>query len=105
MILKAVDPENQKKYKTFKVFEPSSSDFPRSVLDDFLNNQKQLVGLIHQLDGYEDHHKIRINSPVSNMIALTLDTAINILWKHEIRHLMQANRLRLMPGFSISSNS
>ncbi|MCP4124860.1 MAG: DinB family protein [Bacteroidetes bacterium] len=105
MVLKTVDPENQKKYKTFKVFRPSSSDYTRSVVDDFLNNQHQLVALIHELDGYENHNKIIVNSPVSKVISFSLETALNVAWKHAVRHLMQANRLRLLDGFPQSSTS
>ena len=97
--MKTVDPETAKKVKTFKVFEPSSSDFPRTVLDDFATNMRQLRTYLHELDGFEDHDNIKFASPVTNWIILDLESAVNILWKHCVRHLNQAKRVMQMPEF------
>lgn len=104
MILKSVDPDTVKKVKTLRVFEPSTSDYPRSVIDDFMRNIQQLKTYFHELDGYGDHSAIRFASPASRLVILDLDRAVQILWKHCVRHLHQAKRLTAMPGFPSGSN-
>jgi uncharacterized damage-inducible protein DinB len=99
MILKSVDPENVRKVKTFKVFFPTASDYARTIVDQFLENQHRLAAYLHELDGYDDHKKIKVTSPASAKVVLTLESAVNILWKHEVRHLNQAKRLTVMDGF------
>ena len=99
MILKSVDPETKRKSKTFGVFKPRHSDYARTIIDTFLNNQYRLVAYLHELDGYNDHHKMKVTSPVSAKVVLDLQSAINILWKHEVRHLNQTKRLMAMDGF------
>jgi hypothetical protein len=102
MILKSVDPETKKKVKTFALFQPTSSDFARTVLDEFSRNIRELKTYLHELDGFDNHQEIKFASPVTTWIVLDLENAVNIVWKHCARHLNQAARVMQATGFPSS---
>lgn len=99
ILLNTVEPDNGRKVKTFDMFRPSASDYTREITGDFLNSHARFVALIHELDGYEHHEKITVYSPANRLVTLRLNDAINLLWKHEVRHVLQARRVKAMPGF------
>lgn len=92
MLIKALDPASQKKYKTAPVFEPSNSILPESIINDFMIHQEELLDLIQQTDGV-DHQQVKITSPASKMITYSLHDCCTILITHEERHFLQAKRV------------
>lgn len=89
LIKRSVDPENRKKMKTFGVFEPSASDVSDSIVEDFAECQEKLMSLVRQTD-HLDRTKIKIASPVSEKVTLSLANAFEIIVIHERRHYYQA---------------
>ena len=42
----SLNPDQKRKMKTFKVFEPAASDVSETVIEDFADNQRKLIELI-----------------------------------------------------------
>ncbi len=98
MLIKAVAPESTSKLKAPKIFHPSSSGVDGAIIRRFINQQKQVIGYMKATEdlGLE---KIRISSPVTNLITYSLMDAYRILINHEKRHLAQAMRVSEMDRF------
>ncbi|MEL6924620.1 MAG: DinB family protein [Bacteroidota bacterium] len=92
MILKAILPDNEKKTKTFPVFEPAQSEVPADVVQQFLQNHEKLITHIQGLDHLE-HRGIVVTSPVSKFVTYPLEYACTIVLEHEERHFRQAQRV------------
>ncbi len=88
----ALNPEQKRKMKTFKIFEPSVSNVSQTIIEDFAKNQQKLIEMIEAVKGF-DVHKIKITEPLSIALNLRLDDAFEILVMHEKRHFLQAERV------------
>ena len=100
-IIKGVNPVVKRKYKTFRVFKPDSSDFTEKIFNDFFEVLKQTGELISRMKKM-DLKKIKINSPVSNFLQINLGDPLIILTHHDARHLIQAKKVKLAKGFPVS---
>ncbi len=88
-ILKSVSPETiNKKSKTFKVFEPTTSEVKDDVLSRFNMMQLQLKSYISEVK--PSNYSRIISSPVSDFVVYSLQTAFEIIIAHEGRHYLQA---------------
>jgi DinB superfamily len=94
----ALNPEQKRKMKTFKVFEPSTSNVLQTIIEDFAENNLKLIELIEACKDL-DLHKIKIAEPLSVALNLRLDDAFAILAMHEKRHFLQAKRVLEMEEF------
>ena len=93
VLLKSIDPANRKKARTFPIWEPSKSDLPVNILDQFLSHQEELKVWL------EDHQELIaqnpvISSPANTSIVYRLNVAIQIIILHERRHLVQAKEVK-----------
>ena len=88
----ALNPDQKRKMKTFKVFEPAASNISETIFDDFVENNRKLITMIKALKDVETH-KIKIAEPLSVALNLRLDDAFEILAMHEQRHYNQAKRV------------
>lgn len=88
-ILQSVDPNNPKKLKTVKKFEPRKNSFTLSQFEDFKTQQDSLIQLITATDRV-DHTQTYISSPASSLIVYSLKSANQIILWHELRHIRQA---------------
>ena len=91
----ALNPDQKRKMKTFKVFEPSTSNVTATIIEDFAENNLKLIEMIEACKDF-DLHKIKIAEPLSVLLNLRLDDAFEILVMHEKRHLLQAERVLKM---------
>lgn len=98
LIKRAVDPANRKKTKTFPVFQPSSSEVADSIFEDFGDCQEKLMEYIRKTD-HLDRRKVKIGSPVSDKVTLSLADAFEILVIHERRHYQQAVEVTELEAF------
>ena len=94
----SLNPNQKRKMKTFKVFEPAKSDIPIKIIDDFAENNCKLISMIEAVKDF-DIHKIKIAEPLSIALNLRLDAAFEILAMHEKRHFNQAKRVLEMQNF------
>lgn len=91
-VLKTVQPDAKRKSKTFKIWEPSSSDIREDIIERFKNHQSDLKKVISGSDDLLERKTV-ISSPVNRNFVYKLETAFDILVAHEQRHYNQAERL------------
>jgi DinB superfamily len=88
----SLKPEQARKMKTFKIFEPASSNISATIFNDFAENNRKLIEMMEACKGLEIH-KIKIPEPLNVALNLRLDDAFEILIIHEKRHFNQASRV------------
>jgi len=98
MLIKAVAPESTRKLKAPKIFHPSNSSVDGAIIHRFIDQQNQVIRYIKATEDL-DLKKIKISSPVTNLITYSLMDAYRIIINHEKRHLLQAMRVSEMDGF------
>ena len=69
-----------------------------SILQRFLNTNNQSRDLVARAAGV-DVNQVRFKNPFVPLIRFTVGTGLEILAKHEQRHLLQAERVRTSPDF------
>jgi hypothetical protein len=69
-----------------------------SILDRFLNTNHEARELV-RLAGNYDVNRIRFVNPFVSVIRFTVGTGLEIISKHERRHLLQAERIRDIQSF------
>ncbi len=94
----SLKPEQARKMKTFKVFEPTASDISVTIFADFTESNQKLAAMFEACKNL-DIHKIKIPEPLSPALNLRLDDAFEILVLHEKRHFLQAERVLKMEVF------
>ncbi len=94
----ALNPDQKRKMKTFKIFEPSASNVSATIIEDFAENNRKLIEMIEACKSLE-LHKIKIAEPLSVALNLRLDDAFEALLMHEQRHFLQATRVLQMEIF------
>lgn len=86
--------QSKGKFKAPKAWHPEPQ---RDVLERFTKLQDDLLGLVQASEGLE-LSRIRVTSPLSPLIRLSLFEALNLVVVHEQRHLAQAQRVRQALG-------
>ncbi len=85
-------PQNPRKFKAPKSFQPSKSEFSEKIVPDFVAHQQELVEFFERSRDL-DLRKTKIVSPISNFITYSLLDAFHVLTVHEQRHFGQAERV------------
>jgi hypothetical protein len=91
-ILDSVEPTRKRKMKTFPLWEPSQSNLPGNILEQFVQHQTELKDLIQSNNDLLDNGVI-ISSPANRNIVYTLSRAWDIITTHEERHYSQATEV------------
>jgi DinB superfamily len=68
------------------------------ILEFFLRSNQQARAIIRKASDY-DVNRIRFKNPLVPVLHFTVGTGLEIVWQHESRHLLQAERVRQMPAF------
>lgn len=84
--------ESTRRVKAPKMFQPSASALPRSIVETFIGHQREIVKLLEKSRAL-DLDRTKIVSPVSNFVTYSLRDAFTVLVGHERRHLRQALRV------------
>jgi hypothetical protein len=69
-----------------------------SVLDLFLRSNDVARDLVRRAGGY-DINRIRFANPFIPLVRFTVGTGLEVLWRHQRRHLLQAERIKRTPTF------
>jgi DinB superfamily len=69
-----------------------------SVLDLFLRSNDVARDLVRRAGAY-DINRIRFRNPFIPLLRFTVGTGLEILWRHQRRHLLQAERIEQAPTF------
>jgi DinB superfamily len=88
-----IEPSSRtKRRRAPKKIRPGAQVEP-SILDRFLSSNHKACELIHRAKNY-DVNRIRFKNPFIPVIRFTVGTGLEILSKHQRRHLLQAERIR-----------
>ena len=98
LLAKAVDPQNVKKVKTFKVFNPGKSSFQRAISEEYNTVSRKIMELVRRFEGV-NLKKVKFSSPVNKLIRINLGDPLIIIPKHDERHFDQAERIMNSNGF------
>ncbi|VXB49671.1 DinB family protein [Chryseobacterium sp. 8AT] len=77
--------------KTFKSMNPIHSKLGRSVLNEFIDQQKQIIHLLNEAKNI-DLNKVKTSISISNLIKLKLGDTFRFVIYHNLRHIKQAKR-------------
>jgi len=91
-VLKAVQPDREKKMKTFPIWEPATSNVIGDILKRFETHQNELIQKIEEAKGLVEKDVV-ISSPANRNIVYKLATAFDIIVSHEQRHIEQSKEL------------
>jgi DinB superfamily len=69
-----------------------------SIVEVFLRSNEAARALVRRASEY-DVNRIRFRNPFVPMLRFTAGTGLEIIAKHQSRHLLQAERVRQSPGF------
>ncbi|MCB0478064.1 MAG: DinB family protein [Crocinitomicaceae bacterium] len=87
---KSVAPkEKLNKMKTFKNMNPAGSKLDRTVLDDFIFHQQQMLELLKEARN-TNLTKVKTTITISKIIKLRLGDTFRVVIYHNQRHLVQA---------------
>jgi len=75
-----------------------SRQVPADILDRFLRSNDLARALVRRASAY-DVNRIRFVNPFVPLLRFNIATGIEVLWRHEHRHLAQAERVRQAAGF------
>ncbi len=94
LLLKAVDPTSRKKRKTatLKQWTPEKQGEDENVIEAFRDHQAHLKERYQAYAELLDKNPV-IHSPASRAVVLELRTVLEVLVRHEERHLAQAKEL------------
>jgi len=104
MVLKAVQPQGQRKYKAGRGFQPSTSSISSDIITRFKTQQSELAERMRSTENL-NLRNIIVTSPVASFVTYSLLDAYRIVVAHEQRHLAQAKRVTARNGFPTNSNS
>lgn len=77
--------------KTFKSMNPIHSKLDKSVLNEFIVQQKQMIHLLKEAKNI-DLNKVKTSISISNLIKLKLGDTFRFVIYHNLRHIEQAKR-------------
>ena len=92
-ILRSVHPDNRRKAKTSRMWEPSSSTIAPDIIGRFVQHQQTLIEEIRSCAPLLEQDAV-IHSPLSRVIPYRLEQAFDIIVTHEKRHLNQAREVK-----------
>jgi hypothetical protein len=90
-----IDPSTQKTpHRAPRKIAPAPRVDP-SVLDRFLRSNDAARDLVRRASAY-DVNRIRFVNPFVPILRFTVGTGLEIVWKHQRRHLLQAERVKTL---------
>ena len=92
IILKYVDPNSATRAKTFKIFKPSMIQTDTNIIRSFCKEVETMISFAGKLHG-ADLTKLKISSPVTNLLRMNVGDALLINLYHDKRHLNQAEKI------------
>jgi len=78
--------------KTFKSMNPIHGKLDKSVLNEFIDQQKQAITLLNEAEKL-DLNKVKTSISISNLIKLKLGDTFRFVIYHNLRHIEQARRV------------
>jgi len=89
--------ETTRRAKAPRKISPSPTVRP-GVLDRFLRGNEHARQVVRRAGSF-DVNRIRFKNPFVPFVRFTIGTGLELLSRHERRHLLQAERVKAAPGF------
>lgn len=83
--------KDMKAIKTFKSMNPNGSKLDESVLEEFINQQYEILEILEK-SGEIDLSKTKTATSISKLIRLRLGDTLRVVIYHTERHMLQAQR-------------
>lgn len=93
MIVRSIEPPVKMKFKAPKIFKPRPDQSLEVVTRDFFTTQDELLRLIVEANGI-NLARVKVTSPVTKLIKLSLGQAFALIATHSRRHLWQARQVK-----------
>ena len=93
MFVRSLEPPVKMKFKAPKIFKPRPDQSLEVVTRDFFTVQDELLRLIVEANGI-NLARVKVASPVTKLIKLSLGQAFGLIATHERRHLWQARQVK-----------
>lgn len=77
--------------KTFKSMNPIHSTLDKSVLNEFITQQQQMIHLLNEAENI-DLNKVKTSISITNLIQFKLGDTFRFVIYHNLRHIEQAKR-------------
>ncbi len=99
-LIKALSPDYKRKTKTSGRSQPAMGEIDTGITERFAQQQCELIQEFQALAAADiDLSTSIITSPLGSFITYSIDHAISILVVHEQRHVEQAKRVTITPGY------
>ena len=96
--VRSIEPPPKRKFKAPKSFLPTSGQPREQVTAEFADMQERILSCVRAADGLH-LGKIKIASPVTKLLRMSLGQGFALLTAHERRHLWQAQQVKNNPNF------
>ena len=97
--IKMLQPPPRRRFKVpGPIFQPKVDTPVRDTFERFLSHQDSLAERVRRADGL-DLARVRLVSPVSRWLRMSLGQCFSVVATHQRRHLWQAARVRDAAGF------
>jgi hypothetical protein len=96
--VRSMEPPARMKMKTPQLFQPPPARTRHEIMAAFRAYQVQFIDRLRQANGL-DLAAAKVRSPAGRWIRLPLGCAFAVMAAHERRHLWQARRVTMTPGF------
>ena len=93
VMVRGTEPPAKLKFKAPKIFQPMSEHLSAVIVPAFMTLQDQLVERLRAARGV-DLRRVKVTSPVSRLVKISLGQVFPFVAAHERRHLCQARRVR-----------
>jgi hypothetical protein len=97
-LIRSQAPTTTRKYKAPQSAQPTMSDIPSDVLEQFITQHRELAEWIRTVDEQAATRAI-MNSPFIRFVAYSVLDGSRLLVAHDHRHFEQARRLTQLPEF------
>jgi hypothetical protein len=96
--VRSIEPPVKLKVKAPSQFIPRAHQLVDVVANEFLWTQDQFINRLREANGI-DLARIKIPSPVTHLLKLTLGQVFGLTTAHERRHIWQARQVMKQPNF------
>ena len=96
--VRSLEPPVKRKFRAPKKFVPTPDQPLAKVLPEFLSVQESFLHFLKEANGLH-LARIKVASPVTSLLRLTLGQSFALTTAHERRHLWQAREVKNHPNF------
>lgn len=98
LFVKFAGPDGSRRVKAPKAFAPTAGSGGAASVQAFLDQQARLLELIERAREC-DLNRGRFGSPVTRLLRFSVGEGLELMVRHQQRHLNQAQRVRKEPAF------